>query len=55
MNGIGIYQSLLPGEVDVIAPLALHLLVLRALGVHELLGVGTGGVVVRGRRGGRGR
>lgn len=42
----------IPGEVDVVAPLELHLLVLRALGVHELLGVGAGGAVGR-RRGGR--
>lgn len=43
-----------PREVDVVAPLGLHLLVLRALGVHELLGVRAGGVVERGRGGRRG-
>lgn len=40
-----------PGEVDVVAPLELHLLVLTALGVHELLAVRTGGMVGGGRGG----
>lgn len=41
-----------PSQIDVVPPLHLHLLVLRALGVDELLDVGAGRVVEPPRGGG---